>query len=873
MKPYKLMCSIFGHTQDVKSLCITREDGGFASVSRDLATKIWSCNLSTYTESRSFTYHKKYVNAIALVYTLPAFPNGLILTGSNDKTVSIHDIQTSELVGLLQEHDGAVCNLYFDNMSGNNILYSGSFDSTAKVWNLNNFKAGAELKSSLTIKSHEQTIWSVLGIEKQRVLLTGSADKTIKHWQLNSTNTGSELICTYKGHTDCVRALALNNVNTNEFFSCSNDGSVIQWQITNPNPMRVFQITNSFLYSINMVYGEEAASDECLFVTSGEDRTLRIHSSLKGSSKSDTSGCVQSLALPCQTLWYTVCLPNGTIAVACSDGSIRLFTKHEKLMANASEQEEYERELSQFAIPVKSDEVMSQIDRTKLPGLEALTQQGAKDGQTLMVANGDEVEVHQWSGADKKWVKIGVAVGSSTGAGGSSGTRQKTSYLGQEYDFVFDIDMDDSGAKLKLPYNLSEDPYMAAQKFIHNHELSQMFLDEIAQFIITNTKGETITATAASCDPFTGTGAYTAGSAPAQQYNNGGSMVDPLTGGSAYYAGNRPAPAQAQSKPASSQSTYQAISNEYFPHSSFILFDQLNYEPIFKKLRELQAGLDGKHELIKSQSNMELIENLLTSYSKSATGAEFNDQIELLFEMISLWPIESVFPMLDLVRILSLNKNFATYITRTQSATNYENPQGQHSSNTYFNTLSKFLIDDRIVNTMLTVKIYCNLFNSLNDVKEPAVQKLLAYILHERNFLFHKLNTLLTSSNVNKSFQIAYTTLVLNYIVLMEKLQDNTEKFTAQTITGLHMELIQYLNNTQMNEAVLMMDQEAIFRILVSIGTLLTKTRSQKDTDYLKTIYRSLEVSGAMIEKIVTNPTAYAEKVKKSAVYILKMFE
>ena len=36
---------------------------------------------------------------------------------------------------------------------------------------------------------------------------------------------------------------------------------------------------------------------------------------------------------------------------------------------------------------------------------------------------------------------------------------------------------------------------------------------------------------------------------------------------------------------------------------------------------------------------MELIENLLTSYSKSATGAEFNDQIELLFEMISLWPI------------------------------------------------------------------------------------------------------------------------------------------------------------------------------------------------------------------------------------------
>lgn len=99
-------------------------------------------------------------------------------------------------------------------------------------------------------------------------------------------------------------------------------------------------------------------------------------------------------------------------------------------MANASEQEEYERELSQFAIPVKSDEVMSQIDTSKLPGPEALTVPGLKDGQTIMVQKGSEIEVHQWSGADKKWVSIGVAVGSATGAGGT-GSRQKTSYLGE----------------------------------------------------------------------------------------------------------------------------------------------------------------------------------------------------------------------------------------------------------------------------------------------------------------------------------------------------------------------------------------------------------------------------------------------------------
>lgn len=856
------MCSIHGHTSDVKSLCVTRQEGGFASVSRDLSAKMWQCNFSSYTEARSFNYHKKYVNALAVVYTLHDYPNGLILTGSNDKTVSIHCIETSQLVGVLYEHEGAVCNLYFDNVSGSNILYSGSFDSTAKVWDLKNFKADMPLKSSLTIKGHEQTIWAVLAIEKQRVLLTGSADKTIKHWQLDQSSSNADMVCKYTGHTDCVRALAMSNVNDREFFSCSNDGTAIQWKLSHPKPMRVFNITNSFLYSINMVYSEDREENECLFITSGEDRSLRIHSTSKENTTSDKSGCLQTLALPCQTLWYTICLPNGTIAVACSDGSIRLFTDHEKLMASEKEQEEYESELSQFAIPLKSDEVMSQIDHKKLPGIEALAVPGHKDGQTLMINTGNEVEVYQWSGADKKWIKIGVAVGSSSGAGGSAG-RQKTSYLGKEYDYVFDIDMDDSGQKLKLPFNLSEDPYMAAQKFIHRHELSQMFLEEIANFIIKNTKGETIHATRSEyCDPFTGGNAYTSGSSAPRQ--SSGQMVDPFTGGNAYYANNQPAPSTA------------SYSNEYFPQLSFILFDQLNFEPIIKKLKEVQGNLssDIKNELIADKTNLELIENLLQTYKQDNIGSELNDQIDLLFEMINVWPTDTVFPLLDLVRILSLNKNFATFLTRSHSANNFTNQQGQHASNLYFDVLNKFLIDDRIVNTMLVTKIFCNLFNSLSNIKESSIQSLLAYILYERSFILDKLTILLTSSNSNnKSFQIAYSTLVLNYTVLMEKLSDYTNKFTVAFTNDLNMEFINYLNNTQMNHSILKMDQEAIFRILVSIGTLLTKTHADKDVDYLKTIYKSLEVSGSMIEKIVTNSSIYTDKVKKSAVFILKIFE
>ena len=69
-------------------------------------------------------------------------------------------------------------------------------------------------------------------------------------------------------------------------------------------------------------------------------------------------------------LRYTICLPNGNLVVACSDGSIRLFTQNEKLVANKSELDEYERELGQFTIPLKANEAMSQINRTQLPGVE-----------------------------------------------------------------------------------------------------------------------------------------------------------------------------------------------------------------------------------------------------------------------------------------------------------------------------------------------------------------------------------------------------------------------------------------------------------------------------------------------------------------------
>jgi phospholipase A-2-activating protein len=250
----------------------------------------------------------------------------------------------------------------------------------------------------LDLKGHSQTVWSVVPVPNTTFCLTASADKLIKQWNLD------EQVLTYQGHTDCVRGLALNPSNLSYFFSCSNDGTVIQWQFNNPHPLRRYTITSSFLYSICVLNQPAKEQGECYFATCGEDRSLRINHSAKG----DTP--IQTLVLPCQSLWSCICLQNTDIVIACNDGTIRLFTTDETRMASKPECDEYEQELSKFAIPTNTDENMAKINRNDLPGIEALSLPGKTDGQLIMINNANEAEVFSWNQAESRWVKIGVAV-------------------------------------------------------------------------------------------------------------------------------------------------------------------------------------------------------------------------------------------------------------------------------------------------------------------------------------------------------------------------------------------------------------------------------------------------------------------------------
>jgi len=182
---------------------------------------------------------------------------------------------------------------------------------------------------------------------------------------------------------------------------------------------------------------------------------------------------------PATSVWAVSTTPNGDIVSGCSDGIVRVFSASEERWASAEKLKEYDDHVASQAL---SPQQVGDINKSDLPGPDALDTPGKKSGELKLINNGDSdlVEAHQWDGTNCTWQKIGDVVGAV-----GSGRRQL--YQGKEYDYVFDVDIEDGVPLLKLPYNVSENPHSVAQRFLESNDLPLTYMDEVVKFIETNT--------------------------------------------------------------------------------------------------------------------------------------------------------------------------------------------------------------------------------------------------------------------------------------------------------------------------------------------------------------------------------------------------
>ena len=204
----------------------------------------------------------------------PAFP--ILITGSYDRTARVWNLETGRELHCLTGHTRAIRALQFDEAK----LITGSMDHTMKVWD---WRTGKCLR---TLEGHTEGV-VCLNFDSN-VLASGSVDSTVKVWNFR---TGE--CFTLRGHRDWVNSVQLwdsghasgkslrgtspsadarpgspysgsmSHIDPGKMlFSASDDGSIRLWDLTQRTCVRQFAGHVGQVQSLKLLLADQGCSDE-----------------------------------------------------------------------------------------------------------------------------------------------------------------------------------------------------------------------------------------------------------------------------------------------------------------------------------------------------------------------------------------------------------------------------------------------------------------------------------------------------------------------------------------------------------------------------------------------------------------------------------
>jgi len=379
------------------------------------------------------------------------------IVGSREGYIRVY--KEKELDYVYTGHDNSITSLNWRNTN----LVSSSWDGTAKVWN------GKD--EILKLSGHENATCSI--VLPNGTIVTGSAgrhennaivDFKLRVWDINGNQKEID-----HGHTSSIRCLTHND---NMFASCGNDGKVILYDCKTFHVINSFHVPSgaSLLLSVSFI-GEYIA-------TTSEDGYLYIWDI-------NTQQC-QIIPHPA-CVWSVITSPNGDIITGCGDGKARIFTKAHDRTASSSEISDFNNEAQSFHTKTG----LSQQEVDKLPAWETdqYTIKGKKEGHVqLFKKQNNKAIAAQWSDSSQSWIEVGEVT--ATDNNNKGGTIN-----GQNYDYVFPIEVDTTAGTvqtLQIGYNIGDNPFVVAQKFIDEHELNQYYLSQIADYIQKRIKDDNV---------------------------------------------------------------------------------------------------------------------------------------------------------------------------------------------------------------------------------------------------------------------------------------------------------------------------------------------------------------------------------------------
>ncbi|KAJ1966719.1 WD repeat protein Lub1 [Dispira parvispora] len=788
MEPFRLAAILTGHEADVRAV-LGPQPNVYYTASRDTTIRAWSRDSSSAFPRTVgvFVGHSKYVSSLALLPPNATYPAGLLASGGMDRSIRLYDPSnvtngdTAQPMHTLEGHRDNVCCLTVTQQGD---LVSGSWDGTAKVWH--NWQVATELVG------HQYAIWAVLSLPDGSIL-TGSADKLIKRWQ------GSNCVGTYRGHTDCVRGLALLSDTLGDphqatFASCSNDGTIRLWTLDG-TCVQVLHGHTSFIYSLCCLPSGE-------LVSSGEDRTVKVWRD---------NACIQTLTLPAQSIWSVETTPEGDVLVGSSNRTAYLFTRSPDKYATSEAIQQYEDQLASFTTSKKS--VGEEVSDKNLSDPSILQQPGRKEGQVVMIKEPTgAVTAHQWESLAQRWVKVGTVVDAID-------ENRRQLHEGREYDYVFTVDVEEGKPPLKLPYNRGQDPFVAAQEFLNTHLLPQSYLDEVVQFIKQNADADQTPVTTTSreyTDPFTGASRYVPaatsgvrqGTTSAADANGG--QRDPFTGTSSYRPVDGGQPAV-----------------RFTPPTNYVTMKQCNVPVVVGKIKQWNTDFRTSQVELALEDNQlatlgQLEEYLSAAMVGSTVPSTFNPtpHYEVLEFIGAKWPVDKRFPALDLLRLLVC---FApvTQLPTTQTDSEFLNfllvsselRQGEVDPDSKPH-LTLFTLTLRVLVNLFADQASAQLvWNHREEIMDLVLRRWSQFTGVQQSSNAPQGSTLWTTC------RLALATLLLNLCVFQTRLgtTGDSDVYPSQLLTWLIELLAPLAEVSQPTKPT----QEALYRGLVAVGTLL----------------------------------------------------
>ena len=311
-----------------------------------------------------------------------------------------------------------------------------------------------------------------------------------------------------------------------------------------------------------------------------------------------------------------------------------------------------------------------------------------------------------------------------------------------------------------MPYNLSQNPYEAATKFITTNELPISYLDQVANFITTNTQGATIGTSQQSSGP------------------------------DVWGSENRYRPGDA-----SAQSSTLPPAPKLLPQKHYLSILVARPSAIEKKILELNADLinSGSKDVALNPAETKTLSEIrqyLEDVAAKKQAQTVEDGLELVIKLATLWPYKYRIPGLDLLRLLVTDADTARFSYHDNNiidvfiagATETDTPADNH--------------------VMMAVRGFGNLFDTSDG------QKL---ALAEFDKIYSIVKTSIANST-NRNLLVATATLFINYAVL----------FTSESVADTSFEHIIACLDILTKIIGEQRDSEVVYRALVALGTLLT---------------------------------------------------